>query len=146
MYRQDDWECTKCHKLGSHLVWVDHGAEKPKEVDIECTMCAAETKHERVLSMPAVYTYDRPYAPMVSGGKFDTEGHRKPPPLPELPDDASMDQARDYFATAEFKEIKEMRHANFQENAVKRARAKAMKSDTTIDLRSNPLPGDPTSS
>ena len=146
MFKQDDWQCTECDKTGPHLVWVKHGDAKERSTMIECTVCAVETTHERRMSAPARYTYDLPYAPMVSGGTFDTTGNRQPPRLPELPDGADMDHARDHFNSASFKEIKNERHEVFQQNAVKKKRAAAMKKHPTMDIRNTPVPGDPANS
>jgi len=101
-YRFYDWECTGCENQHSPLVWVDHGAEVPETERIDCPVCMAKTKHERRISRPAYYTYDLPYAPAVHGGSFDTMGYRKPPPIPELPNDASMAQAREFQAATIF--------------------------------------------
>ena len=139
----NDWECDECHDVSEQLVWVDEGEDRPTKATLDCDSCSKDTVHSRRMSAPAEYLYDRPYAPMVQGGKFDTTGNRKPPAMAELPGDASMDQARDYFQTAQFKEIKEARHATHLENSAKKARAAAMKNHPTMDIRNTPLPGDP---
>ncbi len=143
-FRQYDFECRYCHNVVTDLMWVDHGATPAKTMDIECTRCNEPCTHDRIISMPAQYLYDRPYAPVVYGGKYDTQGYRKLPPMPKLPDDCAFDKARDILGSKEAKEARKERAAVLQENAQKRARAKAMKaSPGSVDLRKNPLPGDP---
>lgn len=143
VWRQYDWECDLCEYPHTDLVEVATGEEVPRYYRLDCPSCGADTVHRRIMSAPAQYMYDRPYAPIVKGGRFDTAGNRKPPPLPELPADASMDKARDLFASKDYKERKRERFAVAQENAQKRARLKAMKKHPTMDLRNTPLPGDP---
>ncbi len=143
-WRQFDWECCGCGEDQTRLVWVGYGEDIPREVPFDCPACSHSMPHRRLLSKPAVYLYDRPYLPIVQGGRFDTAGYRKPPPLPELPNDASMDQARDMFSSQEYKEQKAERFAVMQDNAQKQARmAAAKKNGHDIDLRKTPLPGDP---
>jgi hypothetical protein len=110
---------------------------------LDCNGCAQETPHTRRLSRPARYMYDRPYKPFCKGGKFDTEGYRRLPKLPELPDDACFDQARDFLTSKQWKDRRKERHEAIQINAAKRARAAAMKKHPTMDIRNTPLPGDP---
>jgi hypothetical protein len=146
-WRQYDWECGECGDRRADLVWVDHGKDPPSQAELRCEYCFAEfeeTPHTRLISAPAVYTYDRPYAPMVSGGKFDTMGQRELPKLPPLPSDCAFDQVKDRFHSKANQEALKERHARVQENAAKRERAKRIQAgEPGNDLRTNPLPGDP---
>lgn len=144
-WRQYDWECTECTtRLYGELVWVDHGNDPPRHTTQGCEFCQIETVHIRLISAPARYTYDRPYAPMVSGGKFDTMGQRELPKLPPLPQDCAFDQVKDRFYSKENQDKLRERQARVQENAAKRKRAEMWKAgESGNDLRTNPLPGDP---
>lgn len=152
-FRRYDWECQACGLEHDSLVMVPAELNKktgkyetptpPKTMRIECPGCDAETEHCRLLSAPAVYTYDKPYAPIVHGGTYDTTGNRKPPPPLEFPKDASFDQVRDTIRTKEWQDRKKERWNVIQQNNAKKARAKAMKKHPTMDIRNTPLPGDP---
>ena len=142
-YRYFDWECTRCGITHSPLTWVVHGEDPPNKHPHVCPVCEVETRHVRLMSMPAKYTYDKPYAPIVAGGKFDTAGWRRPPKLPELPSDACYDQAKDFFNSKQHRESVKERMDVIQQNKVKQQRAKAIEAGGNVDLRTNPLPGDP---
>jgi hypothetical protein len=118
-YRNLDWECP-CGDKREALVWVPHGEPSPASAAIECETCGHVTDHERRMSLPAAYLGEKPYAPKVYGGRFDTMG------LAPLPPRGHPDRER----------VKAL-------NAEKKQRAAAMKRDPNIDLRTNPLPGDP---
>lgn len=142
-YRQFEWECVKCASRSHELVWVDHGSKPPDVTGLDCPKCKATLTHSRVMAAPAVYTYDRPYAPPVHGGKYDTMGFRQPPKLPELPDGADFKQAKEFFRLKEYTERRQARLDVLNQNQAKKDRAKAMKKHPTMDIRNTPLPGDP---
>ena len=144
-WRQYDWECAACDERHADLVWVDTGEDPPERAKLDCPHCGRDDiSHDRRISAPAVYTYDRPYAPMVSGGKFDTMGQRELPKLPPLPSDCAFDQVKDRFHSKANQDALKERHARVQENAAKRERAKRIQAgEAGNDLRTNPLPGDP---
>lgn len=142
-FRQYDFECTDCKSMHTDLVWVDTGADVPSLVQLTCPQCAEQTTHQRLMSAPAYYTYDRPYYPQVMGGKFDTMGGRKAPPVPILPDGATFDQARDFLTSKHMKETMAMKRHVDAENHLKQQRLAAMQKGENVDLRTNPLPGDP---
>lgn len=143
VWRQFDFDCWECGERRGDLVWVPFGEDPQDDYDLDCTNCQTMTSHQRAVSPPALYTYDRPWAPVVMGGKFDTMGYRKLPDMPELPDNADFDAARDMFHSREYQEKRAARHAAMVENKVKRERAEAAKKDDTIDVRHYPCPGDP---
>lgn len=142
-YRQYDWSCKECAAVHPDLVWVPSGQDVPDQAELHCASCGIVGPHQRRISAPAFYMYDRPWAPQVFGGSFDTMGNKRPPPLPELPDGASLSDAKDFFNQTEYKEAKaERKHAQGL-NKIKKQRAAAMRKDPNIDLRRAPLPGDP---
>lgn len=142
-FRQYDFLCWDCNTKATHLVDVPGGGTPAKHYKLECKRCGKETGHERVMSAPAVYVYDRPYAPIVYGGKFDTMGYKNPPRLPDIPDGAAFDQARDILTSKKWDDKAKERLAQHRENEIKRKRAAAMRKGEGIDIRKNPLPGDP---
>jgi hypothetical protein len=168
--RFDDWECLCCGLKHEALVYwdgrcevcgkshgkiikiddSDHALQRRSKADVECPRCDEETPHERRISAPAKYTYDLPFAPEVYGGKNDTMGLRRPPPLPELPAGKDFNEARDHLNSAQYRKDRKDRLGErmevYQQNKQKRLRAQAMKKDRNINLRTNPLPGDPKNS
>ncbi len=143
-FRQYDFQCARCTETHPDLVWVPHGQKPPKRARIFCRTCGDNTMHDRLISAPAKYTYDRPFAPVVYGGKYDTMGHRQSGvELPDLPRDATFDQARDVLMSKDRREKVEANLAVARENKLKRKRAAAMKKDPNLNLRAHRLPGDP---
>jgi hypothetical protein len=151
--RKYDWECDHCGDIQDPLVMVDAVENKktgrwetpipPRQMRLHCHECNCEMSHTRLISAPAQYTYDKPYHAPVYGGKFDTEGFRKPPPMPRLPDGCDFDQARDILKSKEYQEKKAKNWDVIQQNKAKQARSKAMRKHPTMDIRNTPLPGDP---
>lgn len=141
-YRWNDWLCLKCDKPNEHLVWVDGPGIPPLRTVLECKSCFAECEHTRIPSAPAKYVYDRPYAPMVFGGKHDTMGYRSMPKLVDIPQGKQFDKARDIIGSPGMQDRAKERLAIYRENGMKRRRAEAMKKGET-DIRRSPLPGDP---
>lgn len=143
-FRQYDFACSDCGTVHTDLVWSDHGSRPPATAQLKCGECGEATLHERCLSCPAKYTYDKPFSPQVYGGKYDTMGHRQSGvELPDLPRDASFDQARDVLMSKDRKEKVEANLATARENRMKRKRAAAMKRDPNLSLRAHRLAGDP---
>jgi hypothetical protein len=70
-------------------------------------------------------------------------------PMPEMTKDAegwdvyAEESCREHFETKEWKEYCGKSDAIIAEDKVRRERTKAIKSGANIDLRTNPLPGDP---
>src|SRR3990167_5907418 len=127
-FRQYDFECRHCGHVRGELVWTERGKKPPAAACMVCPECLCEDDNDRRISCPARYTYDRPYAPQVYGGKFDTMGQRHSGiELPDLPRDASFDQARDVLMSKERREKVEANLAVQRENKLKRQRAKAMR-------------------
>ena len=85
MLRLADWKCDTCGELGEELVEVPRGESLPKQQELVCATCNAETTHTRQLALPAPYMGERPLNPRMFGGSFDTMGREAPPDLPELP-------------------------------------------------------------
>jgi hypothetical protein len=81
--------------------------------------------------------------PQVSGGSYDTMGKKKGPRLPELPDNATGEEIRDFVRSKPYQEIKKERRAIGKENAMKRARARALRRGENVNMRRDRLPGDP---
>lgn len=143
-FRQYDFECSECETVHPDLVWVEHGEKPVAMAELWCTACGDYTGHERRISCPAKYTYDRSFSPVVYGGKYDTMGHKQDAvELPDLPRDASFDQARDVLMSKERREKVDAKRALARENKLKRERAKAMKKDPHLSMRAHRLPGDP---
>ena len=145
-----EFECLSCETQSEHVAsW-----QPTTRVPMPCHACGRVTEQLRLISRPARYMGDRPERVMVYGGNYDTTGHRALPELP-MPESETREingetfevyseaACRDTFATHEWKEREAAADAIIAEDRVRRERTRAIKAGANIDLRSNPLPGDP---
>lgn len=142
MWRLFDWKCQNCDEEREETIEYPQGDQAPRVLRMVCSACRSIRDHDRLLSRGADYT-PRPMAPMVSGGSFDTVGNKPLTPLPLLPNDCRLSDARDFFQTRTYKEVKEKRTAEKGENRMKQWRAGLIKKGDNIDMRTDKLPGDP---
>jgi hypothetical protein len=118
--------------------------------------------HERRISCPAPYMGEKVLNPMVSGGGFDTTGHKALPALPEFKDSGEVfrDDPRseaspgnrgkvarealtEHFQSSDFKEAKRARAAVKAENKQKQKRAAAIRRGENVNMRRDRCAGDP---
>jgi len=84
-WRLDDWACEKC---GSRHEEMTDKADTRRAVPLLCQVCGEETPHIRLMSAPAPYRRERIQAHenvRIKGGKYDTEGFKQGPRVPDLP-------------------------------------------------------------
>jgi len=157
-----DWMCTDCGNVREHMVRPDDGQGAPRLVALPCDCGGSPggSIHRRLASAPAKYLGDRPMAPRVYGGSYDTTGYRSVPEYPELRDGVTFEEREgpggrpqktkvikasaliEHQNTPQWREVHEAREAICDENAMKRARLPALKAGK-VDLRGSKLPGDP---
>lgn len=146
-YRYYDWECTHCGDVSARLCWVPHGEGPPSGIKDYCQRCDDLVDVERLISAPAEYMGEKPWAPMVAGGKFDTTGHAPVRQLPDPPSGAMSDPAalREHFRSPEWKDAKAQRAEQTAHNRTKRERTRKMQQGQSFNLRRSEdrLPGDP---
>jgi len=140
-----DTECLTCG------VEQEHVMDRGERVQVaHCVACDMETEHRKLagLMRPAQYLGDRPCAPQVYGGMYaDTMGYRttgQPPPF-EL-DEINAMSPEDNRAALKSKEYNSWADDEVKmlaENDAKQKRARAIKAGANVDMRTNPLPGDP---
>jgi len=138
-----DLQCSSCGHIAEHFV-LHRG---PKMFHVECDECGETVSHVKCpVQKPAFYLGDRPRAPMVAGGSVDTVGAKRPEvSMPEM-SDAQLETTagvQDFYRSKHWKEYEKSNAATKKENAAKKERARLIKSGANIDMRSNPLPGDP---
>lgn len=127
VFRLFDWSCLDCERAHEEVIEVESGKSAPETARLLCPTCERVTAHQRMLPLVAQYMGEKPMAPQVFGGRFDTMGREKAPPPPG--ESASRSEVADW---AREKKAVDGR------NKAKRKRAKA-----GVDFRRNPLPGDP---
>ncbi len=156
-YRLFDFECQQCGITQERLAWVDIASPKAvsvtKYIRADCVKCGEETKHTRVISLPAPYYGERDYAPSVTGGRFDTNGYERVERPKEhdlrdcydLTNPEKRDKAQEIVTSKSYREFKRERIQLAKRNKAKRDRARAIERGERINLRSksNQLPGDP---
>lgn len=142
-YRLYDWECQRCYLSHEELVEQPEGSPPPGEAWLMCEVCGTVTEHKRHrINIFAQYLADRPHAPLVKGGRFDTEGYRQARALPEFTGETAQD-FEDFRHAKGYQEVKRERARQHRENQVKRERARLIREGANIDVRHHPLPGDP---
>ena len=143
MFRQYDWQCETCGGVTEHLVQFPQGEKPPSTIIDECSQCGTDQTLSRCLSLPSPYMGETVLNPMVSGGRFDTVGHKKPPPMPMLPEGLNASAKKDFFNSKQYKEAKASRQRVIKQNRAKQKRAALIKSGANINMRTDRLPGDP---
>jgi hypothetical protein len=143
MLKWFDFECPSCHERFDDFIEVKTGAPPEKTYRATCKHCGKRLKCMRVPSLFARYMGEVPHNPMVSGGNYDTTGHKKGPKLPDLPDNATGEEIRGFIKSKEYQEIKKERRAIGKENALKKKRAAAIRRGENVSMRRDRLPGDP---
>jgi len=143
MWKPGDWECKSCGGVTEHFLSVPHGGVMPQTIDRECAACGFDGEHTRRLALIAPYMGEKVHNPMVSGGKFDTVGNKRPPSLPTLPQGATGMDYKYLFDKPEYKETERERARVVSENKTKRKRAAALKKGGTVNMRVDKVAGDP---
>jgi hypothetical protein len=151
MFRQYDFECVVCRNVATDLVDVPHNTTPPKHQNKACPVCNQETKHDKLIGLPAPYMGEKVYNPQISGGSFDTMGNRKSCKLPTIPTEAFdtkdpkklADNCKQHFSTPEYKEAERKRNQTIAENKQKKQRAAALERGESVNIRRDKLPGDP---
>ena len=95
------------------------------------------------MSLPAKYLGEKDCSPMVSGGRYDTTGRRKPPTLPTLPDGASAMDYKYLFSTPDYREVQKERKSVIASNKQKQARFAARRRGENVNFRRDKVAGDP---
>ena len=143
MFRNYDWQCSKCDGVTEHVVQFQQGEKPPKTIVDDCSHCETEQTLSRCLSLPSPYMGETVVNPMVSGGRFDTVGRKKLPPMPTMPDGLNASGKKDFFNSRQYKDAKVKRQRVIKENRAKQKRAALIKSGANINMRTDRLPGDP---
>jgi hypothetical protein len=145
VFRFFDFQCTVCNVVRDAVIEYPQGETPPKTQQLTCFDCQKETRHERLISMPAEYHGEKVLNPVVSGGSFDTAGKKQVPTLPDLPRGVAETTSnyRQLFSTSEYREAKREREAVKKENAAKQDRLKKLRAGANINMRRDKLPGDP---
>jgi hypothetical protein len=152
-----DWECLTCGAVREAFIDVPTGDDPPKWGAHYCHVCDAEQDFLRLVSAPAEYLAEKIRAPQISGGTYDTTGHRKPPKLPPPPEGVYRRQEWteggercrkdvvdgegliDHLHSPECREIQRERKVIQRENQLKQARspelAKGMRADEVFTKR-----------
>ncbi len=143
MFRNYDWDCTRCGHTRESVVEFPQGTAPPKQTRLSCETCRRVVVHvRRRVNLPAEYLGERPLNVSISGGNFDTMGHKRLPALPEFKGETGRD-LRDFVRTKEYQEAKKARSRVKRENRAKKVRASALKRGENVSMRHSPLPGDP---
>lgn len=132
MFRQFDFECPQCGHTQTDLTNVPHG-ESPKahDLEIDCHQCGHQGM-DRIVSLPAPYTGEMVLNVEVSGGKHDTLGHKKGPPVPEFRGESFGDFREHYRKN---KDIYDARQQVRRENRQKRERYAALRRGENVNFR-----------
>ena len=143
MFRNYDWQCSKCDSVKEFLVEFPQGDKPPKVIIEQCAPCQKETKMTRCLVLPSKYMGETVVNPMVAGGRFDTVGQRKLPDLPQMPEGLNASGKKDFFNSKEFQSAKKRRESVKKQNKAKQKRADLIRKGANINMRNDKLPGDP---
>ena len=142
MFRLYDWVCVDCNTSNERLIETKQGDDIPKYANMLCLECGKQSKMYRRLPLVAQYMGEKPFAPVIHGGKFDTAGNKPTPPLPEFTGERFSD-FKDYVNTKEYQENKTERKRIKKENAAKKRRLAALRRGENVNFRRDRLPGDP---
>jgi hypothetical protein len=168
-----DWQCEDCGSVSERLVTVPHGEAPARSYELECLACADYTDHTRLISPPARYMGEKVHNPMISGGRFDTTGHRPLPAYPDMAGEAEYNtrlQARlaeapaserravmremgnsapslydyhEHMSKPEVREIAKERKRIASENKQKQKRLAALKRGESVNFKRDRVAGDP---
>lgn len=144
MFRNYDWQCSVCGSTHEEVVEFPQGERAPRTMPSLCGHCCDETPHSRLIPMFARFIRAA-ICTKISGGQYDTMGQKPLTPIPSIPSEMAASPAgvREFFSDPHYGEIFQKREEEIQHNEAKRQRAALIRSGVEIDMRTNPLPGDP---